>query len=202
VHYWATPLERGLCAQQEVALVGAGNSAGQAVVFLAEQVEKVWLLVRGAGLGASMSRYLVDRIHGLPNVEVVAGSAVTGLEGHDGMLEAIRWRQGGAEVRRPIRHLFLFIGADPNTDWLAGSDVALDAKGFVRTGAEAGAGRQSLETSRSGVFAIGDVRCGSTKRVAAAVGEGAQVVAALHAFLAATRREAPRTATSQLPAFG
>ena len=102
------------------------------------------------------------------------------------MLEAIRWRQHGAgeEMRRRIRHLFLFIGAEPNTDWLAGSGVALDAKGFVLTGKQARQRSAALETSRRGVFAIGDVRSGSVKRVAAAVGEGAQVVATLHAYLA------------------
>jgi thioredoxin reductase (NADPH) len=206
VHYWASPLEAKLCAGQEVALVGAGNSAGQAVVYLASQVAKVWLLVRGQSLEASMSRYLIDRIKGLPNVEVLLNAEVTGLEGHDGMLEAMRWRQGasGSEVRRSIRHLFLFIGAAPNTQWLTGAGVALDPKGFILTGADltgielsgvelsgeastgtAGGPRLPLETSRRGVFAIGDVRSSSTKRVAAAVGEGAQVVATLHAFLAA-----------------
>jgi thioredoxin reductase (NADPH) len=190
VHYWASPLEGKLCSGQEVALVGAGNSAGQAVVYLASQVAKVWLLVRGPSLEASMSRYLVDRIRGLSNVEVLLQAELSGLEGHDGMLEAIRWRQGAAkeEVRRPIRHLFLFIGAEPNTHWLSGSGVALDAKGFVLTGTEAGSDRRILETSRPGVFAIGDVRSNSVKRVAAAVGEGAQVVATLHAFLAAPAR--------------
>jgi thioredoxin reductase (NADPH) len=188
VHYWASPLEGKLCAGQEVALVGGGNSAGQAVVYLASKAAKVWLLVRGASLEASMSRYLIDRIAGLANVEVVTQAQVSGLEGHDGVLEAIRWRRGGADanVRRPIRHLFLFIGAEPNAEWLFGSGVALDAKGFVLTGADAAAGRRPLETSRPGVFAIGDVRSGSIKRVAAAVGEGAQVVATLHDFLAAT----------------
>ena len=137
MHYWATPLEAKLCAGQEVALVGAGNSAGQAAVYLASQAAKVWLLVRGRDLGSSMSRYLVDRIEGLPNVEVVTQAQVTGLEGGDGVLEAIRWRgASGEEVRRPIRHLFLFIGAAPNTEWLSGSAVALDAKGFVRTGGD------------------------------------------------------------------
>jgi thioredoxin reductase (NADPH) len=188
VHYWASPLEGKLCGGQEVALVGAGNSAGQAVVYLASQVAKVWLIVRGPGLEASMSRYLVDRIAGLANVEVVTRAQISGLEGRDGMLEAIRWRQGAAEVRRPIRHLFLFIGAEPNTDWLSGSGVALDPKGFVLTGTDAGGERRALETSRPGVFAIGDVRSGSVKRVAAAVGEGAQVVATLHAFLADAER--------------
>jgi thioredoxin reductase (NADPH) len=216
VHYWVSPLEGKLCAGQEVALVGGGNSAGQAVVYLASQVEKVWLLVRGPSLEASMSRYLVDRIKGLTNVEVLTRAQVTGLEGRDGVLEAIRWRQGasGNEVRRPIRHLFLFIGAEPNTNWLSGSGVALDAKGFVLTGADltgielsgielsgkaltgtaAAGARRPLETSRRGVFAIGDARSNSVKRVAAAVGEGAQVVATLHAFLAAPERAQPASA--------
>jgi thioredoxin reductase (NADPH) len=200
VHYWASPVEAKLCAGQEVALVGAGNSAGQAVVYLASRVAKVWLLVRGRDLGASMSRYLVDRIEGLSNVEVVTQAQVTGLEGGDTMLEAIRWRVGivGEEVRRPIRHLFLFIGATPNTDWLAGSSVALDDKGFIRTGADAARDRLPLETSRRGVFAIGDVRSGSVKRVAAAVGEGAQLVATLHVFLADAERERSSMATPRV----
>jgi len=184
VHYWASPIEARLCGGQEVALVGAGNSAGQAAVYLASQVKKVWLLARGQSLGASMSRYLVDRITAQNNIEVLTGTDITALEGHDDNLEAVRWRnQAGEEITQPIRHLFLFIGADPNTDWLAQCGVMLDAKGFVRTGAEMGAGRHPLETNRSGVFAIGDVRSGSIKRVAAAVGEGAQVVAALHGYL-------------------
>jgi thioredoxin reductase (NADPH) len=183
VHYWASPLEARLCSGQEVALVGAGNSAGQAIVYLASQVAKVWVLVRGAGLESSMSRYLVDRIMSLPNVEVLLGAQVSRLEGKDGSLEAVHWRRSsGEEMRLPIRHLFSFIGAEPNTDWLAGSGVALDAKGYIATG---GDGRGSLETSRAGVFAVGDVRSGSVKRVAASVGEGAQVVAALHGFFAA-----------------
>jgi thioredoxin reductase (NADPH) len=195
-HYWASPIEGKLCAGQEVALVGGGNSAGQAVVYLATQVAKVWLLVRGADLNASMSRYLVDRIASLSNVEVVTRAQVSSLEGSGGMLEAVRWRlsPSGDEVRRPMRHLFCFIGADPNTAWLSGSDVALDAKGFVLTGADHGNHRRPLETRRRGVFAIGDVRSGSTKRVAAAVGEGAQVVALLHAYLADVGRPIVRLA--------
>lgn len=189
VHYWATPLEGKLCAGQEVALVGGGNSAGQAAVYLAGQVPKLWLLVRGPRLEASMSRYLVDRIAAQPNIEVLVQTGVTALEGEGGVLEAVRWRdlRSGVETRRRIRHMFLFIGADPHTKWLSPSDVALDEKGFVRTGAQEGNGRSALETSRPGIFAIGDVRAGSVKRVAAAVGEGAQVVAALHAFLAGIR---------------
>src|SRR5580693_134716 len=194
IHYWASPLEAKLCAGQEVALVGAGNSAGQAVVYLAEHAAKVWMLVRGSDLGATMSRYLVERIQGLANVEVVTGANISGLEGRDGMLQTVRWRVGaaGPEVRRAINHLFLFIGAEPNTDWLKGSGIALDAKGFVLTGADIGDSHYLLETTRRGVFAIGDVRAKSVKRVAAAVGEGAQVVASLHTFLAI---DSPRSGT-------
>ena len=187
VHYWASPLEGKLCSGEEVALVGAGNSAGQATVYLASQAKNVWLLVRGPNLGASMSRYLVDRIEGLANVEVLTRTQISGLEGKDGMLEAIRWKDAsGKETRRPIGHLFSFIGVDPNTDWL-GAGVMLDEKGFVVTG-KGNAG--PLETNVHGLFAVGDIRSGSVKRVAASVGEGAQVVAALHAFLAEADREA------------
>ena len=130
-----------------------------------------------------MSRYLVERIIATPNVEILTETTVTALEGQDGILEAIRCRfhRSGKEVKLVIRHLFLFIGADPNTDWLSRSGVTLDDKGFVCAGANI---HRALETNLPGVFAIGDVRSGSVKRVAAAVGEGAQVVAALHAFLA------------------
>jgi thioredoxin reductase (NADPH) len=193
VHYWASPLEGTLCAGQEVVLVGGGNSAGQAVVYLASKVAKVWHLLRAPSLAAGMSNYLVERITGLANVEVVTRAEVIGLEGANGLLEAVRWRRcdSGEEVQRPVRHLFLFIGADPNTDWLDGSGVTLDPKGFVLTGSEVAADRRPLETSLRGVFAIGDVRSGSVKRVAAAVGEGAQVVAALHAFLATLNGSTP-----------
>ena len=186
VHYWASRIEARLCADQEVVLVGAGNSAGQAAVFLAEHVAKVWMLVRRDDIADTMSRYLVDRVSGLANVEVLTQTEICMLEGADGALSAVHWRHTltGERVRRPARHLFLFIGADPNTGWLKGAGVALDPKGFVLTGADAGEGRRSLETSRRGVYAIGDIRAGSTKRVAAAVGEGAQVVAALHSYLA------------------
>jgi thioredoxin reductase (NADPH) len=188
VHYWASGIEAKLCAGQEVVLVGGGNSAGQAVVYLSEHVAKVWVLVRRDDLTATMSRYLIDRISGLANVEIVPQTEISALEGADGVLSAVRWRHTltGEIVRRPTRHLFLFIGADPYTGWLEGSGVALDPKGFVLTGADVGDNRSPLETSRRGVYAIGDIRAGSTKRVAAAVGEGAQVVDALHAYLAET----------------
>jgi thioredoxin reductase (NADPH) len=178
VHYWASPLEGRLCIGEEVALVGAGNSAGQAAVFLAAQARKVWMIVRGKSLDATMSRYLCDRIAAQPNIEVLTGTEVAALSGANGALEEVRWRNRatGAEDSRPIRHLFLLIGAAPNTKWLAQSGIRLDEKGFVRT--------DGLMTNRRGVFAIGDVRSGSVKRVASSVGEGAQVVAAIHGYLA------------------
>jgi thioredoxin reductase (NADPH) len=186
VHYWASPLEAKLCAGQEVALVGAGNSAGQAAVYLAGQVAKVWLVIRGKSLDASMSRYLIDRIKSLPNIEVVVRSEIFELEGEGGQLNAVRCRNldTGEEHGCEISHLFLFIGAQPNTAWLAQCHVELDNHGFVRTGQDLSPETPTLQTSRHGVFAIGDVRAGSVKRVAAAVGEGAQVVAAIHAYLA------------------
>jgi thioredoxin reductase (NADPH) len=186
VHYWASPIEAKLCGGQDVALVGAGNSAGQAAVFLAAHAKKVWLLARRESLDETMSHYLVERIKAQPNIEIVPRSEVSQLDGHDGILASVRWRDraNSHETTRAISHLFLFIGADPNTNWLAQCDVALDEKGFVRTGKELDETRHYLETNRAGVFAIGDARAGSIKRVAAAVGDGAQVVAALHAYLA------------------
>ncbi|RUW57791.1 FAD-dependent oxidoreductase [Mesorhizobium sp. M7A.F.Ca.US.008.03.1.1] len=194
VHYWASPIEARLCGGQEVALVGAGNSAGQAAVYLASHVKQVALLARGGSLEASMSRYLVERIRAQPNIEVLTGTEIEALDGEEGNLATVRWRNraSGEETMRQIRHLFLFIGADPNTDWLANCNVALDARGFVRTGSDLGSA--PMETSRSGVFAIGDVRAGSVKRVAAAVGEGAQVAAALHAYLGRGNADASQTA--------
>ena len=199
VHYWATPVEGRLCKDQEVVIVGAGNSAGQAAVYLASQSKKVWLLLRGYSLHASMSRYLIERIAALSNVEVVAQTEVIALEGERGALEQVRWRNRGSgeETRRHIRHLFLFIGAEPNTAWLADSGVTLDDKGFVRTGSELHNGHATLETSLPGVYAIGDVRAGSIKRVAAAVGEGAQVVASLHGYLANVAEAQARTGTGR-----
>jgi thioredoxin reductase (NADPH) len=190
VHYWASPLEARLCSGEEVGLVGAGNSAGQAAVYLATQVAKVWILVRGRSLEASMSRYLVERIMAQPNIELLFETEVSALEGEAGALRAINCRaRSGVCTKIAIRHLFLFIGAEPNTDWLSASGLALDAKGFVRTGEQAAAKTMPLQTSLSGVFAIGDVRSGSTKRVASAVGEGAQVISTIHGYLAQVGEE-------------
>jgi len=182
VHYWASPLEADLCSGMDVALVGGGNSAGQATVFLASRARHVTMIARRT-LSATMSQYLIDRIEGLPNVEVVVGCEISRLTGSDGALESICWRDksSGEETTRPARYLFSFIGAEPNTDWLQGSSLELDQRGFVVTG---GDDRLPLETSRRGIFAVGDVRSGSVKRVAASVGDGAQVVAAIHQYLA------------------
>ena len=193
VSYWASPVEAKLCEGEEVALVGGGNSAGQAVVFLAPKVKRLHLVVRREGLEATMSRYLIDRIAALPNVDLHVGKEVVALEGDqtEGLTAAVfRYRSTGATHVCPLRHLFLFIGAEPNAGWLQNC-AAVDDKGFVLTGLACPNGGRShrraalpLETSVPGVFAIGDVRAGSTKRVAAAVGEGAAVVAQIHTALA------------------
>jgi thioredoxin reductase (NADPH) len=190
VWYWASPIEARLCAEQEVVLVGGGNSAGQAAVFLSGHARKVHMVIRGGGLGASMSRYLIERIEATPNIELVFNTEVVALEGAaDASLERVRWRSrlSGEESSADIRNLFLFVGADPATGWLDGCGVTLDRGGFVVTGAqsEQNQGRPvpPLETSVPGVFAVGDVRSGSVKRVGGAIGEGAQVVASLHGFL-------------------
>jgi thioredoxin reductase (NADPH) len=190
VHYWASPLEADLAANEEVILVGGGNSAGQATVFLASRARKVTVIARRP-LSATMSRYLIDRIESLPNVDVVIGCEISRLDGSDGALETVDWkdRSSGTETRQPARFLFSFIGAEPNTDWLQGTGLKLDERGFVVTGNDAGNDHLPLETSRRGIFAVGDVRSASVKRVAASVGDGAQVVAAIHRFLAAREQQ-------------
>jgi thioredoxin reductase (NADPH) len=193
VHYWASPVEAKLCVNQEIALVGAGNSAGQAVVFLAPQVMRLTMIVRGDGLEASMSRYLIDRIKLLENVRLLFRSEVVQLQGdQSGILGGVTVinRASGQTSQLPARHLFVFIGAEPNTTWLDGC-LALDEKGYILTGLQSPDCAQippvlPLQTSLPRIFAIGDVRSGSTKRVASAVGEGAAVVAQIHSMLSAS----------------
>jgi thioredoxin reductase (NADPH) len=186
VHYAATLIEAQLCTGESVAVVGGGNSAGQAAVFLARRVRKLRLLVRGEELGESMSRYLADRIERTPGIEVRLHTEVRELVGDDGDLDAVVVEDlhDGRREQLDVDRLFVFIGADPHTQWLGGQ-VALDERGFVLTGPEAGDGRAPLmlETSLPGVLAVGDVRSGSTKRVASAVGEGAMAVRLVHEHL-------------------
>jgi thioredoxin reductase (NADPH) len=196
IYYAATDMEARLCRGEEAVVVGAGNSAGQAIVYLARYARQVHVLVRGEALEASMSRYLVDRVETLENVTVHCGARVTALDG-DGHLSAVHARlRDGEERTFATNSLFLFIGADPNTTWLRGC-VELDRKGFVLTGTSlppgtadaerwkaAGRAPFLLETSLPGVFAAGDVRSGSVKRVASAVGEGSMSVSFVHAHIA------------------
>lgn len=188
VYYWASPVEGRLCRGEEVVLVGGGNSAGQAAVFLAAHAARVHLMVRGPGLAATMSSYLIERIAAAANITLHTHLELTSLDGDDGGLTQVhcRNRQDGTTQAFATRRLFLFIGADPNSDWLSECGVQLDAKGFVLTGVDARPehGPRALETSIDGVFAAGDLRAASTKRVAAAAGEGAAVVSQIHAYLA------------------
>lgn len=194
VSYWASALEARGCAKAEVALVGGGNSAGQAAVFLSQHASHVSMLVRGPGLAATMSRYLIDRIAAAPNIELLTRTELTGLHGDPvSGLDAASWRHrdSGETVTRPVRGVFLFVGAEPETRWLQGCGVALDAHGFVLTGQGTtcrieGHVPSTLESSIPGVFAVGDVRSGSVKRVGGAIGEGAAVVAAIHQYLSGT----------------
>ena len=195
IHWAATAIEAGLCEKEEVAVVGGGNSAGQAAVFLSRHAAHVHILVRGTGLAASMSDYLVGRIEASDRITLHTETEVTALLGGR-HLEQVEWtdRRTDAVERRDIHNVFLMLGAVPNTGWLGDCGVALDERGFVQVGAEAGSdpadplwsGRRPyvLETSRPGIFAVGDVRAGSVKRVASAVGEGSVVVSSVHQVLA------------------
>jgi len=196
VYYAATQMERRMCAEEEVAVVGGANSAGQAAVFLAETAKRVHMVIRSDALSDTMSRYLISRIDAHPRIEQHTQTEIVGLEGN-GHLERLSWRtgRGGPIETHNIRHMFTMTGAEPSTRWLAGC-VALDGKGFVKTGAALTVDeliaakwplrRQPylLETSIPGVLAVGDVRSGSTKRVASAVGEGSIAIATVHQVLA------------------
>ncbi|MEU0971067.1 FAD-dependent oxidoreductase [Streptomyces sp. NPDC005917] len=198
VHYSATVYEAQQCRSDPVAVIGGGNSAGQAVLFLAGYAPRVYLLVRGSSLDAHMSRYLIDQVERHPKVRVLLHTEVTEVIG-DQVLEALEAvdHSTGERHRIEVRALFVFTGADPHTQWLSGT-LALDARGFILTGAEAqassvpglwqsqGRGCLTLETSLPGVFAAGDVRSGSVKRVASAVGEGAMAIHFIHRHLGHT----------------
>jgi thioredoxin reductase (NADPH) len=195
VYYGATPMEAQLCGGAEVAIVGGGNAAGQAAVFLSATARRVHMLVRGAALADTMSRYLIRRIEENPAIVVRTRTEIVGLEGN-GNLERIRWRddQTGKVESHDISHLFIMTGAVPNTGWLNGC-IALDDKGFVKTGQDLSSDDLAnakwpvarkpylLETSRPGIFAVGDVRGGNIKRVASAVGEGSIAVTFVHQVL-------------------
>ncbi|HEX4684437.1 MAG TPA: FAD-dependent oxidoreductase [Gemmatimonadaceae bacterium] len=194
VYYGATFLEAQLCKAEEIAIIGGGNSAGQAAVFLAETCKHVHVLIRSHGLAESMSRYLIRRIEGNASITLHTETEVVGLDGKN-HLEQVTWRGAdGAEERRPIRHLFVMAGAVPSTTWL-GSCLACDEKGFIKTGTDLTQEDLTnaawpltrsplpLETSLPGVFAVGDARSGSMKRVASAVGEGAGAISLVHQYL-------------------
>ena len=194
IYYGATFIERQLCDGEEVVVVGGGNSAGQAAVFLAQTTRQVHMLVRGRGLSETMSRYLIRRIEESPAITLHACTEITALEGN-GHLERVRWQTDGVPSEtRNIRHVFVMTGAQPSTNWLSGC-VTLDAQGFVKTGADLSPEELTaakwplsrpphlLETSRPGVFAVGDVRAGNVKRVASAVGEGSIAISFVHRAL-------------------
>jgi thioredoxin reductase (NADPH) len=212
VWYWASPIEARLCRNEEIVLVGGGNSAGQAAVFLRDFAAKIWMLVRGPSLADSMSRYLINRINAIDNIEVLTETEIIALSSsREGQLERVRWRHKptGQETERPIRNVFLMIGAEPATGWLADSGVALDEKQFIKTGMNGHSfdtradGRSvrplPLESNVLGVFAVGDVRSGSVKRVGGAIGEGAAVVAELHAVRKPTAKAAQGRSSTARP---
>lgn len=196
IYYGATFMEAQICKGEEVIVVGGGNAAGQAAVFLADSASRVVMLVRSGGLAESMSRYLVARIEAHPGIELHTRSEISALEG-ERHLERVRWKNNrdGKSEERAIRHVFLMMGAEPCTAWLDGC-IALDAKGFIKTGSDLSPDDLSaakwplarspylLETSRPGIFAVGDVRAGNVKRVASAVGEGSIAVTSIHKVLA------------------
>jgi thioredoxin reductase (NADPH) len=188
VYYSATYMEAAFCSNEELIVVGGGNSAGQAAVFLSGFARHVHVVIRGDGLNASMSNYLIRRIEAAANITLHLRTQIVELQGET-RLNGIRWNRQGEIEQKAIRHVFLFLGAQPSTGWL-GDCVALDKSGFVLTGPDVDTKWTSerpphfLETSRAGIFAVGDVRSGSVKRVAAAVGEGAAAIQSLHQYLA------------------
>lgn len=185
IHYAATGMEAQLCTGEEVIVVGGGNSAGQAAVYLSRTVAHVHVLVRADGLAATMSDYLVQRIASSPKITLHPRTEITGLAG-DPLLREVTWtaRDTGATETKRIGSLFVMIGAEPNSEWL-NDCLDLDSKGFIVTGrdAQGQALKSAFATTLPGIFAVGDIRSGSVKRVASGVGEGSVVVQAVHQFL-------------------
>ena len=185
IQYAATAMEANLCRDQEVAVIGGGNSAGQAAAFLSAIAKRVHLIIRGASLADSMSSYLLSRIEGSPRITLHTHTDVTQLDG-DTALRSVTWtnRQTGERTTRPVTSLFVMIGAEPNTGWLYGT-IALDRKGFIITGTDKAFENTRYATSVPGIYAVGDVRSDSVKRIASAVGEGSIVIADIHRYLVA-----------------
>lgn len=197
VYYAATPMEGEICKNEEIIVVGGGNSAGQAAVFLSKHASHVHMLVRGTGLAATMSDYLVNRIYASERITLHTETSITALTG-DRHLESVTWqcKRENTPAQKPIRHVFLMIGAVPHTNWLK-KCISLDDKGFIHTGLDV-AGTQywtldrspmMLESSQPGIFAAGDVRSGSVKRVASSVGEGAMAISHIHQYLASSEQD-------------
>ena len=186
IDYAATAMEAKFCQDVPMVVVGGGNSAGQAAMYLSRVAAHVHMLVRGDGLAASMSRYLIERIEASERITLHTHSALSGLVG-DRSLERVTWtnRRSGEVIDEPVHAVFVMVGAEPNTEWLCGC-IDLDERGFARTGSD----RSPYETSQPGLFAVGDVRSGSVKRVASGVGEGSVVVQAVHAAVAAAQLDA------------
>ncbi len=193
-YYAATAMESPLCRDREIIVVGGGNSAGQASVFLSGVAKHVHHIIRGASLESSMSQYLIARIESSPHITLYTDTEIDELEGERG-LESVRWtnRKTGESVRRPISSVFVMIGAEPNSGWVYGA-VKLDDKGFVLTGGQSGFEATSYATSVPGIYAVGDVRAESVKRVASAVGEGSVVISNIHRYLAQRRLDLPEQA--------
>ena len=190
-YYAATAMESSQCRDREIIVVGGGNSAGQASVFLSGVAKHVHHIIRGASLESSMSQYLIARIESSPHITLYVDTEIDEVEGERD-LEFVRWtnRKTGESVRRPISSVFVMIGAEPNSGWVYGA-VKLDDKGFVLTGGQWGFEATSYATSVPGIYAVGDVRAESVKRVASAVGEGSVVISNIHRYLAQRRPEFP-----------
>jgi thioredoxin reductase (NADPH) len=183
IYYAATGMETAYCRDKEVVVVGGGNSAGQAALFLAQTAAHVYIMVRGKSLAATMSQYLLSRIEQSRRITVLTETEIVSLEGRS-HLEEVTWvnRRDGSETTKAIEDLFVMIGAQPNTSWLKGV-VALDEKGFVITGGPQGFDSTRYATNTAGIYAVGDVRTASVKRVASAVGEGSVVISDVHRYL-------------------